>query len=82
MRGTDQWQFTPYRPVNQAEEICRPFICRLAPGKDFIELQWFDRGSPGEHVLLWREKTTGQAWQEMTCKAGMTRIANLAADRA
>ena len=50
MRGIDHWQFAPYRPYHQQEEACMPFICRLAPGHDSIELEWFDRGdAPDGH---------------------------------
>lgn len=77
MRGINHWHFRPYRPFHKEEDVLKPFICRLAPGADFIELEWFDNGSLDEHSLMWRERGKNQAWNKTICHSNRMIINNL-----
>ncbi|NLM79193.1 MAG: exo-alpha-sialidase [Ruminococcaceae bacterium] len=81
MRGIDHWQFAPYRPYHQQEEACMPFICRLAPGHDSIELEWFDRGdAPDGHQLCWREREGKWPWRSCACTERVMQLKGLHED--
>ncbi len=62
MRGNTGWEYHPYRPAHKMAEANLPFICRLAPNESAIELEWFDKGCPGPHILKWREKGRDRPW--------------------
>ncbi len=44
--------FRPYTRLTETEKKNAPYICRLAPGKNFIELEWIDNG--GENGETYR----------------------------
>ena len=40
MKGHNKWSYAPYKPLlwNMGDI----YVCRLAPGKDYIHLEWLD----------------------------------------
>ncbi len=40
MKGYNLWSYAPYRPF--LWEVGDVYICRIAPGKDYIHLEWLD----------------------------------------
>ena len=64
MQGIKNWSHQPYRPYNKIDEASRPFICRLAPGRDNIELEWLVKAGPDSLLLFWRKRDSQEAWQK------------------
>lgn len=79
MKGISGWGYRPYRPADRQAEAALPFICRLAPGEDAIEVEWLDLGSDGPHALLWRRRDA-VAWQRMAADAHTLRLEGLDMD--
>lgn len=77
MKGINSWHFHPYRPFHKIYQAALPFICRLAPGVNTIELEWFDKGDLGAHTLKWREKGSNENWNVMAADAARLRIEGL-----
>ncbi len=65
MKGISGWGYTPYRPYDSIEEAMCPFVCRIAPGLNTVELEWFDKGASCGHVLRYRLMNSGDAWIEI-----------------
>jgi len=42
------WSYAPYIPFDRRDRPAVPYICRLAPYENRIELEWFDKG--GENI--------------------------------
>lgn len=55
MKCYNKWSYRPYIPADKAAEAFAPFVCRLAPTKNSITVQWFDNGCNGAHVLHYAE---------------------------
>ena len=53
MKPDLSWSYAPCRPP--LYEIGDPYICRLAPGKDYIHLEWLGDPEKRYHVA-WRER--------------------------
>ncbi|GHU70432.1 hypothetical protein FACS1894184_15880 [Clostridia bacterium] len=77
MRGVSGWHYHPYRLYNHLEEANLPFICRLAPYEDRIELEWIDNGSEGPHTLLYRTADSDCPWQTLPLVVSKAVITNL-----
>ena len=81
MKGITGWQYRPYKPAHTMAEAKLPFICRLAPEKDAMELEWFDKGSPdAAHVLKWRKKSSDLPWNALAANEARMRIDGLKGD--
>lgn len=53
MKGITGWDYKPYTKLNQLEMRAKPFVCRIAPDTNEIELEWFDNGSNNiDHTLF------------------------------
>jgi len=76
MRADLFWGFKPYTRPDEMAKALLPYIVRLAPEKDALELEWFDRGSDGNHILKWRKRGT-EAWNERPAKTSVLRIEEL-----
>ena len=79
MRGSNQIHHRPYCPPVFRESLKKPYICRLAPGKDFIELEWFDQFCQGEHTL-WYGLRGGDEKQSMVVSEAVVKIPDLKPD--
>jgi len=55
MKGSRKIDHRPYIPFNRPKDATRPYICRLAPGADFITLEWLAK-EDGEHTLVIRKR--------------------------
>src|SRR5690554_5133322 len=77
MRGITGWQYRPYRPMHRLNETQLPFICRLAPESNAIELEWFDMGNEEVHILKWRLKDKDMPWNVMPANTAAMRISGL-----
>jgi len=77
MKGITGWQYQPYRPAHRLKEAQLPFICRIAPEETAIKLEWFDKGSLGEHILEWRIKGSNLPWNAAAAVSTEVRIEGL-----
>ena len=72
MRGSNKIQHRPYCPPIFRESLKKPYICRLAPGKDYIEFEWFDNFCGGTHTVWYGirgcEEKTAMAISEPVVK--------------
>lgn len=57
MKGYNSWSYTPYKPlIWERGDI---YICRLAPGRDYIHLEWLE-GGLGEYSVYYRKRDEGE----------------------
>ncbi|NLO82380.1 MAG: exo-alpha-sialidase [Clostridiales bacterium] len=77
MKGITGWHYKPYRPAHRLKETQLPFICRIAPEETAITLEWFDKGSLGEHILQWRIKDSDLPWNSIAAASAEVRIEGL-----
>ncbi|XID91551.1 sialidase family protein [Paenibacillaceae bacterium WGS1546] len=63
MKGYSDWSYRPYRPYDQYDKRFLPYICRVAPDEKKIELEWFDEGDRGAHLLYWRKFRTNDPFE-------------------
>lgn len=86
MKGITGWGYRPYRPAHRLNEAAAPFVVRIAPYADSIELEWLDNGAPNAaHVVYWREKGAERPYTAAKASgagaaAFTARLAGLAAD--
>ncbi len=80
MKGITSWGYTPYRPYDHAEEATKPFICRMAPYEDRVEIEWFDKGSNCEHELRYRRMESTDEWITMPVNETCLTVSNLEID--
>ena len=55
MKGSRKINHRPYIPYNRPADAARPYICRLAPGADFVTLEWIAK-EEGAHQLIIRKR--------------------------
>ncbi len=65
MRAVTAWNATPYVPLDRGELENRPFLCRLAPGKDRITFGWLDNGSPDTSHSFFLRKYGTETWEKV-----------------
>lgn len=75
MKGQSEWGYKPYTPLNRIKKRKQPYICRIAPGEDSIEFEWFDKDYDGRHFVNWRSADSGDAYEqeELTGHSGLLR---------
>ena len=56
MRGSSKINHRPYLPLNRYKEIFCPYICRIAPNTESVEIEWFDNGSDGIHIFFYGKR--------------------------
>ena len=78
MKGISRWNHTPYRPFDRACDAEKPFICRLAPGENGVEVEWFDHGSSGAHELWYRQMKSYDPWIRVCADTSVVRVDGLA----
>lgn len=79
MRGNTKWYHRPYQPMNSLSVAKNPYICRLAPFSDGVEVQILDNGAPGAvHQLKIRPMGTSEEWQIHPLDGDRTVITGLA----
>lgn len=70
MRGQSYWSYHPYRPL--LTEVGDPYICRIAPGKGRIHLEWLAKEKQvydiycrecGETDFHLAGRTDGENWE-------------------
>lgn len=63
MRGHSGWNYAPYQPlVWNGGDI---YVCRLAPGKDFITMEWLPVDGEGEYAVCLRERGSDAAFENV-----------------
>lgn len=78
MRGSTQWHHRPYQPMNRLTIAQNPYICRLAPFADGVEVQITDNGAPDSaHILKIRPMDSSEPWNIYTLDDDRTVISNL-----
>jgi len=60
MRGKNTWDYKPYTRLSENAKKTNPYICRIAPYKDYCEVEWFDKGCNGGHTLFCRQYGTNK----------------------
>ncbi len=81
MKPSPHWSARPYRPLDRQAEAELPFICRIAPGEGYADIEWFDRGFSGAHELLLTRLTDG-AERRLALDGPTLRLKGLAPDGA
>ena len=76
MRGHSSWNYRPYSRLSQLEKRTRPFLCRLVPTRDAIELEWFDAGGTGLHWVQYRLRGN-KDWAKLPLTASTAPITGL-----
>ena len=61
MKGYNQWNFRPYRPMSERAKKVLPYICRVAPYEHRCELEWLGRGDT--YSVCFRVRGTTE-WQK------------------
>ena len=79
MRGSNKIQHKPYCPPIFRESLKKPYICRLAPGKDSIEFEWFDNFCDGTHTV-WYGIRGAEEKQSLVLSGPVVRIEGLKSD--
>lgn len=74
MRGYNKWSFHPYIPYDRERDI--PYICRLVPGVDYIEGEWFCETNNSESYLFYREAASTE-YSKILLESNIFRINNL-----
>lgn len=77
MKGVTSWNYHPYRPFHRADEGQRPFVCRLAPELNGVELEWFDHGWDGPHEVAYRKRKSYDLWMYVEADSPVVRIEGL-----
>jgi len=77
MKGVTGWNYHPYRPFHRADEGRKPFVCRLAPSPNGVELEWFDHGWKGAHEVIYRKKKSYSPWTRVRAEGSVVRIDGL-----
>ncbi len=55
MKGSRKINHRPYIPHNRMADATRPYVCRLAPGANFVSLEWLAKEA-GVHQLVIRRR--------------------------
>lgn len=55
MKGSRKIHHRPYIPYNRVADAALPYVCRLAPGADFVTLEWLAK-EDGAHQLVIRKR--------------------------
>ena len=53
MKGYNLWSYAPYHPL--LRNIGDIYVCRIAPGKDYIHVEWLDIGAD-EYTVFYRKR--------------------------
>lgn len=78
MRGSTKWYHHPYQPMNCLAVAQAPYICRLAPFVDGVEVQILDNGAPDSaHILKIRPMDSSEVWQIHAFDGDRTKISGL-----
>jgi len=63
MRGHSGWNYAPYQPlVWNGGDI---YVCRLAPGRDRIAMEWLPVDGEGEYAVYLRERGSEAAFENV-----------------
>lgn len=58
MKGCTKWSYTPYRPF--LWEVGDIYICRIAPSKNSIHLEWLSEGDNAQYEIFCRKRDGGE----------------------
>lgn len=81
MRGTTSWDYRPYTRLSEIRKRELPYVCRLAPGKDFVEVQWLDNGGDGPHEVCARLRANDKPEVIAKSDNGYVKMEGLLPDR-
>ena len=74
MKPAVSWSYTPYAPP--FHEAGDPYLCRLAPGKETVTLEWL--GAPDkEYRVVWRERGASSFTDETTVRGTSASLSGL-----
>lgn len=80
MKGQNKWGYQPYTPVNVTYKRRLPHICRLAPGEDYAEFEWLDKGGEGKHFVFWKPVTSTENYSCRELEGQKTKLTGLTAE--
>lgn len=80
MKGQSGWGYKPYTPLNRMEKREQPYICRIAPGEDFIEFEWIDEGYDGVHFVNWRLADSRDEYEQVQLSEDSSLLSELKID--
>lgn len=81
MRGISAWNYQPYTRLMEMEIASLPYICRIAPGTDSFEFEWFDRGGTYAHILLYRKYLSTEKWTVRPVSDAVVTVEGLEVDQ-
>ncbi len=70
MKGTNTWSYAPYRPL--LTDVGDIYICRIAPTKDSVRLEWLSTGDKSYSVLYRERGAESFLLAGTTCDSGYT----------
>lgn len=80
MKGCTGWSYAPYQPFDRRDAAPVPYICRLAPYEDRIELEWLDKGgSTAPHSLFYAVRGSGE-WKSLPVSGNTAVLTGLQKD--
>ncbi len=74
MKPALTWSYRPYAPP--FHEIGDPYLCRIAPGKDFVVLEWLGCETDTYRVA-WRERGAADFTEEIPVRGTSVRLTGL-----
>lgn len=63
MKGYSGWGYRPYARITQQQIRALPYICRLAPQEESVQVQWLDNGHDGPHKIMLRRRNSDAPWR-------------------
>lgn len=54
MRGSSKWHSRPFMPIGRRAEAMLPYICRIAPKRNGVEIDWFDNCADCSHEIYYK----------------------------
>lgn len=63
MRGITKWNYNPFCPLNELEDLKRPHVLSLAPFEDGFDVEWTDKYNSKVHMLHVKEREGDKAYK-------------------
>lgn len=77
MKGQNKWGYRPYTPLDQFDKRELPYLCRMAPGRNFLDFEWIDNGSKDKHFVYWKKWNSHEEYQKMELGEQSSVLVNL-----
>ncbi len=78
MKACDTWSYRPYTPL--IGDTGHPYICRLAPGKSSVTIEWIPQEDIGAEYTVWLGPRNGELHSVQTTQACSCELTGLKND--